>query len=115
MTSLPPAVEAYFEQQRSIQQTNNNLALIERNLVDTTKTLQHSMVQLLDRQVDIDATEDASTLLLESSKAFVTETLPWYKRICFCSCCQSYKNGKGRNKTKKNRIPTRLFKRVTSV
>lgn len=65
---------------------------IENNLNETIILMHKNVGKLLDRGTKIDKAEDQSEQLLESSKLFVIQILPWYARMwkSFVSCFPSW-------------------------
>lgn len=113
---LPPVIEEFFSQQRQQQKTFNNIALINKDLRETTNLLQGSVLEkLCDRERMVDDLEGESTQLLNSSSDFLFETLPWYKQCfvgCCCCCCITTTEDKGLNETRPRIIPIRFHKKT---
>lgn len=65
------------------------LAVIDKTLKDTVALMHHNMEVVVERGECVDVLVKRSEDLSESSKTFLLDILPWYKRWWFTlwSCC----------------------------
>ncbi len=73
------------------------LAVIDRTLKDTVALMRHNVEIVVERGMHVDILVQKSEELTESSKMFLLDILPWYKRWWLtlwgrCCFCQNPKN-----------------------
>jgi hypothetical protein len=80
------------------------LAVIDRTLKDTISLMEKNVGTLMERGDNVDVLIQKTEDLTESSKLFLFEVLPWYKRLWFflwgyfnCSCCQESRSKRTRD------------------
>ena len=80
---FPPEVERFFAEERRKQQTHNTIAQTQRNLKETAVTMHHILEKASQRGITLEAREEQSEDLLESSDAFYLATMPGWKRYIY--------------------------------
>jgi len=83
---IPSHVLQYLDDQRRQQRAFNSLAVIKGNLRDTTQTAIHALDQLHQRGTQLDDTEIMGEELVHTSRIFLMEMRPWWKRLLCCDC-----------------------------
>lgn len=61
---------------------------IQKNIHETIYAMHGVMGKIIQRGIQLDELEENSEHLLESSKTFIRQIVPWYRRIFFC--CPSW-------------------------
>lgn len=85
-SKIPSHVLQYMDEQRREQRAFNSLAVIKGNLRDTTKTALHALDQLHQRGTQLNMTEEMGDELAHTSRIFLLEMRPWWKRLLYCDC-----------------------------
>lgn len=86
MKPFPPYIEKFFESERRNQINFNKLAQAKGNLRYSTARAIQALDKVIKRGEQLDAVEEKSEQLLESSNVFRLQVSPpWWKRCC-CEC-----------------------------
>lgn len=80
MNGIPPEVDAYFAAQRKQQQQYVTTARIGKTLGETTRVALQVMDKIALRGVAMSESVVLAEDLQESSRTFVVQVLPWWRR-----------------------------------
>jgi hypothetical protein len=86
MATIPPEVQKFFDDQRRHQRFYEQAAQTQKTLRQTTSTLGDAFGRLVQRGMVVSETEAVSEELLQSSRAFLITTEPWWKYWLCCRC-----------------------------
>jgi hypothetical protein len=89
MSRLPPEIEHFFNQQKREQRFFETTALVKKNVRQTTIAAIGVLDRLHQRGTQIEATEEMAATLETSSREFLKESTPWWRKG-FLSCIPAW-------------------------
>lgn len=89
MSQLPPEIARFFEQQKREQRFFETSALVKKNVRQTTMAAIGVLDKLHQRGTQLETTEEMATALESSSREFLKESTPGWRRG-FLSCIPAW-------------------------
>lgn len=86
MADFSPELSKLFSNQQREQRNHVHVAMAGKNVRETKTLALQFFDKLQMRGQTLDATEATAVSLEQSSKLFLLEARPWWKRLLYCQC-----------------------------
>jgi Synaptobrevin len=83
---LPPEVERFFQQKQNEQRSLNNIAVVQKNLRETTTNMHSVIEHIVDRGVTIDTAQCDTRVLMDSSSEFLQQSTEKNHTLLYSVC-----------------------------